>query len=109
MNLLDNLSLDDKTGCWNWTAATSVGYGVMRYSGRNEYVHRIAAHVWLRYDFSDKEHEICHHCDNRRCFNPKHLFIGTRLDNVRDAVKKGRQFVPPMKSYCKRGHPLNPD
>jgi hypothetical protein len=109
MNLLDHMTVDELTGCWNWTAATSVGYGVMRYLGRNEFVHRIAAHLWLGYDFADKKREICHRCDNRRCFNPKHLFIGTRLDNVRDAMSKGRHYVMPRKTHCKRGHLLTPE
>jgi hypothetical protein len=33
---------------------------------------------------------LCHRCDERRCINLDHLFLGTRSDNMRDAVAKGR-------------------
>lgn len=37
---------------------------------------------------------VLHHCDNPACVNPGHLFLGTRVDNAIDKVRKGRQKGP---------------
>lgn len=48
---------------------------------------------------------VCHRCDNGACVNPDHLFLGTQLDNMRDALAKGR-LAAQQKTHCLHGHPF---
>ncbi len=78
--------------CWIWTGArTSQGYGNLRRNGQSLGAHRLS---WtLTVGPIPDGMSVLHHCDNPSCVNPNHLFIGTHLDNMRDAVSKGR-FKP---------------
>jgi hypothetical protein len=80
--------------CWEWTASTSrTGYGTIKYDKKTMLAHRIS--YQLAYGETPEGALICHTCDNRRCVNPDHLFVGTHKDNTQDAVKKGRMSHGP--------------
>lgn len=76
--------------CWNWIAGISnKGYGYIRVEKKLILAHRLSYLIYNgEFDFG-----LCvlHKCDNRKCVNPNHLFLGTRLDNCRDMDFKKRR------------------
>ncbi len=41
----------------------------------------------------DKEFQINHNCDNPKCINPDHLYLGTQQQNIKDMEDRGRRVV----------------
>jgi len=67
------------------------GYGLVN-DLRTKKTHRLA---WIKtYGDIPDGLQVLHHCDNRMCITPEHLFLGTNADNVRDRVAKNRSHRP---------------
>lgn len=94
-------SRSQRNGCWNWQGSlNNTGYGTVAWHGKVYTAHRVAA--WLHglvptperpANAAQKTH-VLHKCDNRRCCNPSHFFLGSYSDNQKDAYKKRRKVQP---------------
>jgi hypothetical protein len=91
--------------CWEWLGRTSTnGYGAVWADKRDRRAHRVAWEL-VNGPIPDGLY-VCHHCDNKRCVRPDHLFIGTATDNMQDALRKGRNPFRNL-THCPRGHPYD--
>jgi len=90
-----------KDQCWEWQGAcNSTGYGNVSWNGEIYTAHRTAAWITGLVDTkgapknkTDSTH-VLHKCDNRKCCNPNHFFLGSYGDNQRDAYNKNRRAQP---------------
>ena len=72
--------------CWHWTGATAGGYGQIVNCKIKTPAHRFS---WeLHFGQIPDGLFVCHHCDNKLCVNPDHLFLGTASDNMQDMIQK---------------------
>lgn len=79
----DRVEFNASNGCWEWTAATSCGYGNFGVGGtRTNRAHRL---VWQdAYGDIPEGLEVDHKCWNRLCCNPDHLQIVSRSENLQN-------------------------
>lgn len=80
-------------GCWEFTGwLSNKGYGYIGKGSRSEGLvlcHRASYELFVA-PIPDGMN-VLHKCDNPKCFNPDHLFLGTQADNVRDMDSKNRR------------------
>lgn len=90
--LKESCTVDPQTGCWLWERARDLkrGYGGISIMKKDYSPHRLSAYVWLGLNLNNHKMQACHKCDTPQCISPKHLFVGTQSDNIKDCYKKGR-------------------
>jgi hypothetical protein len=81
--LTSGLVRDPQTGCLLWRQGERRVYGAISISA-----HRLA---WeMAHGPIPEGMQVLHRCDEPRCCNPDHLFLGTASENMADMRAKGR-------------------
>jgi hypothetical protein len=92
--------------CWEYTGAlTPQGYSQTRYLDQAELTHRLVYRLLCpeKYNY---QLIVCHKCDNKKCFNPDHLYMGTYSENMYDSLARGQRE---LKTHCLYGHEYTPE
>ncbi len=100
------------TGCWEKTGVRAGRYGHVRIGGKLVRAHRAsweATHGPIPAGLY-----VCHRCNNKRCINPDHLYLGTHRQNLIDAGRdgllpgakspRGATLVNANRTVCASGH-----
>lgn len=82
-----------RNGCWLWLTGKDSRYPEFRVNGR---LIRANRYVWQQHNGREllPGEQVLHTCDNPRCVNPDHLFLGDTVANMRDRANKGRGNHP---------------
>jgi hypothetical protein len=86
--------------CWEWKGSLltsnkeDMQYGCFTWPDKKIRLAHVASYVFFKGSIPKRKGKkrlcVCHTCDNPKCVNPNHLWLGTYKDNVKDSVSKGR-------------------
>ena len=94
------IKVDPMSGCHIWQRSTKPnGYGQLTFRCQRWMTHRLA---WVaRHGPIAKGLEVCHRCDERRCCNPDHLYLGSHAENMAEMKAKRRYLRRlPLERAC---------
>lgn len=94
--------------CWAWLGATAgtMGYGRFWLNRGVVQAHRFSYERYV--GPIPMGMLVLHRCDNPKCVNPDHLFLGTDFDNLHDAMRKGRADTSGLRVGCPADQPRHP-
>lgn len=84
-NFWENIKIGESINdCWSWNGNTINGYGFVNNNKNPKHIlsHRLS---WIIH-CGEIPNNTCvlHKCNNKKCSNPKHLYLGTPKDNAND-------------------------
>lgn len=83
---------ENDSHCMEWNSYINPqGYGKIYHNGKSYRAHRLSYQIFI--GLIPKNMEICHLCDNTKCINPNHLFLGSHSENMKDMSNKNRHKV----------------
>ena len=101
--MLDHI-YPQEDGCWEWDRGhLASGYGLVRYEGRNQPVHRVVYEEMVHP--IPKGKQMDHLCRNRGCCNPDHLEPVTQKVNLLRGESPAARNA--RKTTCPEGHPYD--
>lgn len=90
------VDIKEEDECWNWLESVDKdGYGRFSYYDRN--LHSSKVSLIIHNGKIPKGIYALHKCDNRKCVNPKHLWLGSQQENLEDRDNKGRGNISNFK------------
>src|SRR5262249_35075781 len=84
--------------CWETTlSAGDRDYVFIKFEGKLFAIHRISCAFYHHLNLDNSEDLVLHSCNNKKCWNPLHLRIGTNSENRIDYINSPNYIHPNSK------------